>query len=335
MAVTDQFITAREKARAMIKQNRPELARKYVVKMLNIALQSYQSANTVEEKSKTEDLINCWIEVADDLWLHGITENVLERFGLSAHAAEDMPTTVTPSPRVPFRGESKEKESDAPRTVSSCGDNMKTQGQGWCADIFEINKTAVVEILIQTTFYTSSGTGFVISMNGYLLTNAHVVCKPDSGGYYSNIWMKLSGETEGCPLKVVESDKEADIALCKFDPNAIRGLTCVKCIKDYTTLRQGADCLVIGNAFGQGLAPFSGVIRFTENDEGDLVYTAPSNPGDSGGPVINRYGEVIGINKSTTVTFDGRVAHDYANATPMPVIDQWLEKWTKKHGITL
>ena len=109
----------------------------------------------------------------------------------------------------------------------------------------------------------------------------------------------------------------------------------VKRIADYSALKQGADCLVIGNAFGMGLAPFSGVVRFTKDSDGNLVYTAPSNPGDSGGPVFNRMGECIGINKSRTVQVNSRDADGYANATPMDTINALLDKWTSCNNIKL
>ena len=66
-----------------------------------------------------------------------------------------------------------------------------------------------------------------------------------------------------------------------------------------------------------------------------MVYTAPSNPGDSGGPVFNRIGECIGINKSRTVAVNGTAAEAYANATPMDKIDELLKKWTDANYIEL
>ena len=91
----------------------------------------------------------------------------------------------------------------------------------------------------------------------------------------------------------------------------------------------------IGNAFGMGLAPFTGMVRFTKNNNGNLVYTVPSSPGDSGGSVFDRFGECIGINKSKTVTVNGTAAETYANANPMDKIDELLKKWLSKNDIKL
>ena len=136
-------------------------------------------------------------------------------------------------------------------------------------------------------------------------------------------------------ISVRFSDKKTDVALCRFDTSEVQGFSSVKRIADYAQLKQGADCLVIGNAFGMGLAPFTGIVRFTKNNSGNLVYTAPSNPGDSGGPVFNRIGECIGINKSKTVAVNGTAADGYTNATPMDEIEQLLQKWTGNNGIEL
>lgn len=141
--------------------------------------------------------------------------------------------------------------------------------------------------------------------------------------------MKSSVDNKSYKLEVLFSDEDSDVALCRFYPERNSQLVAVKRIADYSKVKQGADCIVIGNAFGMGIAPFTGVIRFVKDAEGDLVYTAPSNPGDSGGPVFNRKGECIGINKSKTKSFNGKEAEGYANATPMSTIDLLLKKWIK------
>lgn len=335
----DKIATYYCNARELIKQKNPKAARSYVVAILNEALEQYHSASSIMTKVKTAAFMEKWIAVSRDLYDKGITDYVLECFGLAGAAKPAQKPKSAPK-REPVKVKPKDKVQPAPQKPSDSEIDMEglldeaSAVQGWCAKVFETNKTAVVEIAATADEYRSNGTGFIISPKGYLLTNDHVVFDEGNGVYFSKVSMSFAGEKKKHKLEVLFSDRRSDVALCRFDPAEI-SFTCVKRIADYSTVKQGADCLVIGNAFGMGLAPFTGIVRFTQNDEGDLVYTAPSNPGDSGGPVFNRIGECIGINKSKTVTVNGESADSYANATPMDKIDALLKKWTGENNIEL
>lgn len=220
-------------------------------------------------------------------------------------------------------------------TYNSQAPDTSTETQGWCAEIFDANKSAVVRITALAKPRKINGTGFIISDKGYLLTNAHIVFDKQNDCYYPKISMSFVGEQKSYDLKVLFSDREADVALCRFDPNETASFTCVKRISDYSKLKQGADCVAIGNGFGMGLAPISGTVRFTKSREGNLVYTVPSNPGDSGAPVFNRNGECIGINKSRIVTVNGEEADGFANATPMDTIEKLLREWVDKNNFAI
>lgn len=338
MLTKNQIATYYSNARELVKQGNPKAARAYVLLLLNAAVETRQSATTILIKAKTEAFLDKWIAVSRDLYDKGITDYVLECFGLSFRAEKKMPGEKAKQPE-----KVKTSPKEEPVVEDSSADYIDIAGlinetaktQGWCAEVFEKNKDAVVEISVSAASKEASGTGFIISDNGYLLTNDHVVYDENNGAYYPKIKMTKFGDKKSHKIEVLFSDKTADIALCKFDPGAVSGFTCVKRIADYSSLMQGADCLVVGNAFGMGLAPFTGVIRFTKNHEGNLVYTAPSNPGDSGGPVFNRLGECIGINKSKTVAVNGATAEAYANATTMDKINELLTKWTKHNDIKL
>ncbi len=169
--------------------------------------------------------------------------------------------------------------------------------------------------------------------------NAHVVVNAERDALCANLSFSFVNDTTKHKMHVIEFSKEWDIALCRSEEGLGDPITVIPRIKDYSQLEQGADVVVIGNAFSMGLAPFSGIVKFTHDEEGNLVYTAPSNPGDSGGPVFNGQGECVGINKSITaaVNCGGSpvMAQGLTNATPMDRIDEMLEKWCKKHDITL
>lgn len=340
----DQIATYYSNARELVKQGNPKAARAYVLLLLNAALETHKSAKTILIKAKTEVFLTRWISVSRELYDKGITDYVLECFGLPFSADKNLTEAKSDQRKSPSVKAEREVE---PVNEKKSGDSVSgeidisglidetAKTQGWCAEVFEKNKSAVVEISVLASSSETSGTGFIISENGYLLTNDHVVFDKNNGVYHQKIKMIKFGDKKGYRIEVLFSDKNADLALCKFNPEEVGEFSCVKMISEYSSLMQGADCLVIGNAFNMGLAPFTGVVRFTKSREGNLVYTAPSNPGDSGGPVFNRLGECIGINKSRTVAVNGAAAEAYANATPMDKIVELLTKWCNNNGIIL
>lgn len=356
--ITSYYVNAREQ----IKLNNPLLARKYVLMILNAACKTYYSPDVgIKMKVKTAAFMDKWLAVSRDLYGYGVTEYVAECFGLA-----DMTKKADP---LPAGGRAPEERS-ADKNVSAEGEDallpdiegllpeptpeisaQTPSGSGgidiskviedagahsdWGSEVFESNKSAVVEISVVGAARIFNGTGFIISDKGYVLTNDHVVFDESNGVYHKKLKMSLAGEKKMHKLEVIISDKKSDVALCTFDAGEVENFSSVKCVKDYSKVKQGAECLVIGNAFGMGLAPCIGYIRFAKNDNGNLVYTVPTNPGDSGGPVFNRAGECIGINKSKTVAVNNVAADGYANATPMDTVMQLLEKWTKLNQITL
>jgi serine protease Do len=172
-----------------------------------------------------------------------------------------------------------------------------------------------------------NGTGFIISANGYILTNEHVASKTQGrNAYYS-----MAKTDNMHKLEIITSSKKLDVSLCRFNPSDVPGFTVVKRVKDYTKVQPGVQIVIIGNGLSMGLAPMMGNIKFASDPStGDLIHSAPTNQGDSGSPVFNSAGECIGIHKSRTAT--GR---NVSNATPMNEIDRLLNKWTKEHEIVL
>ncbi len=336
MVDKDRVATYYLNAREFVKQNNPKAARAYVLAILNCALETYQNATKILIKVKTQAFLDTWIAVSRELYDKGVTDFVLKCFGLPVKQKQQLPATerVTPKhtkplPRQKNFGEMPTEEIDITGLIE---ESAKTQG--WCAEQFDNCKSAVVEITASDSQQNSNGTGFIISSKGYLLTNDHIVYDEETHRYFPKIKM-FCVEGKTVKLDVLFSDKKSDVALCCFDPKEAGEFAVIKRIPDYSKVLQGADCLVIGNAFGMGLAPFTGVVRFTKDNDGNLVYTAPSNPGDSGGPVLNRQGECIGINKSKTLTVNNVSADGYVNATPMDKIEELLYKWCDVNGIVL
>lgn len=340
MVDKDKIVTYYSNARELVKQNNPQAARKYVLVILNYALETYENASKILIKAQTAAFLDKWIAVSRELYDKGVTDFVLKCFDLPTRQERQLPKVQKPAKPQPKNPNAQNETPSEPILASGeidisglIDDAAKTQG--WCAEVFDKNKSAVVEISVSNAESSATGTGFIISKNGYLLTNDHVVYDDESQAYYPKAKMSFAGNKKSYKINILFSDKKADIALCGFNPEEIGEFSVIKRISDYSQVLQGADCLVIGNAFGLGLAPFTGVVRFTKNDSGNLVYTAPSNPGDSGGPVLNRQGECIGINKSKTLAVNNVSADGYANATPMDKIDELLKKWCDSNGIEL
>lgn len=139
---------------------------------------------------------------------------------------------------------------------------------------------------------TSLGCGFVLSDDGYIVTNNHVVEKA------TEIKVKLLNEDE-YEAKVVGKDKQTDLALIKIKPK--KPLAAVK-LGNSSSLKVGEWVVAIGNPFGLSNSVTKGIVSamgrsLHTGPYDDFIQTDASiNPGNSGGPLINLDGEVVGVN---------------------------------------
>lgn len=148
----------------------------------------------------------------------------------------------------------------------------------------------------------SLGSGFILSADGYILTNEHVV----SGA--EQIKVRLTDQRV-FPGKVVGVDPETDVAVIKID--AKESLP-VAALGDSDRLKVGQWALAIGNPFGLDSTLTVGVISATgrtdvgiEDYENFVQTDASINPGNSGGPLLNIYGEVVGVNTAIVASGQG------------------------------
>lgn len=138
----------------------------------------------------------------------------------------------------------------------------------------------------------SLGSGFIISDDGYIFTNNHVVENTDK------ILVKISDGKE-YEAKIIGTDSKTDIALIKIKPE--NGLPTVE-IGDSDSLRVGEWVIAIGNPFGLEQTVTAGIVSAKGRVIGAGAYDnfiqtdASINPGNSGGPLFNMQGKVIGIN---------------------------------------
>ncbi len=133
------------------------------------------------------------------------------------------------------------------------------------------------------------GSGFILTPDGYVMTNAHVV----EGA--QEVLVTLTDKRE-FKAKIVGSDKRTDVAVVKIDAT---GLPAVK-VGDMNRLRVGEWVMAIGSPFGLENTVTAGIVSAKQRDTGDYLPFIQTdvaiNPGNSGGPLINMRGEVVGIN---------------------------------------
>ena len=142
------------------------------------------------------------------------------------------------------------------------------------------------------------GSGFILSADGYVLTNAHVVEGAD------DITVTLTDKRE-FKGKVIGADRRTDVALVKIEA---AGLPTVK-VGDPNRLRVGEWVLAIGSPFGLENTVTAGIVSAKARDTGEFLPFIQTdvavNPGNSGGPLINMRGEVVGINSQIFTTSGG------------------------------
>jgi serine protease Do len=136
-----------------------------------------------------------------------------------------------------------------------------------------------------------AGSGFIVSPDGYILTNTHVVANADE------VTVRLTDRRE-YPAKVIGADERTDVAVIKINA---ANLPIVK-LGDPTRIKPGQWVLAIGSPFGFENSATAGIISATsrsvpgENYVPFIQTDVAVNPGNSGGPLFNMSGEVIGIN---------------------------------------
>jgi serine protease Do len=154
----------------------------------------------------------------------------------------------------------------------------------------------------------SLGSGFIISADGYVLTNNHVVDGADE------ITIKLSDRRE-LDAKVIGTDKESDVALLKVNATNLPTVP----LGDSSKLKPGQWVVAIGSPFGLDHSITQGIISYVGRNNGaDQQYVpfiqtdVPINRGNSGGPLFNLDGQVVGINSQIFSNTGGYMGVSFA-----------------------
>jgi Trypsin-like serine proteases, typically periplasmic, contain C-terminal PDZ domain len=214
-------------------------------------------------------------------------------------------------------------------------------------EIYQKNVGSVVEIQAsfantydilgqQTGGGQALGTGFVVSKDGYILTNAHVVS--EGGQAVKTVIVVFHGSGSQGPTvegTVVSADESTDVALIKVDPSQTPRLVRIH-FGDSSKVTVGERVVAIGNPLGLDSSLSLGVVSATNRDlpspNGDVITggiqtDAAINPGNSGGPLIDATGHVIGINFQINTQSGGNEGIGFAVPinTAMRVIKQMMK----------
>ena len=166
------------------------------------------------------------------------------------------------------------------------------------------------------------GSGFIISSDGYIITNNHVVAKSNG------IFVTLTSGKE-YPAKIIGTDPRTDVALIKIEANNLPALP----IGDSNRLKKGQWVLAIGSPFGLDSTVTSGIVSAINRETGDYLPFIQTdvavNPGNSGGPLIDLAGQVVGVNSQIVSQSGGFMGISLAIPIDeaMRVVDQ-----LKAHG---
>lgn len=178
---------------------------------------------------------------------------------------------------------------------------------------------------------SSLGAGFVIDPSGLIVTNHHVIEGAD------NIYVNF---TDGSKLKVIEilgHDPETDLALLQVKPDEpLKAVT----FGDSSVLRVGDWVMAIGNPFGLGGTLTVGVVSATKRDinagpyDNFIQTDAAINRGNSGGPLFNMEGEVVGVNTAIISPTGGSIGIGFAlpSNTALRVLDQLKQYGKTRRG---
>ncbi len=156
-----------------------------------------------------------------------------------------------------------------------------------------------------TSTASASGSGIIISEDGYILTNNHVVATSSSSTYYdisdaTSIKVTLYGDSNQYDATIVGKDSQTDLAVLKIDKN---GLTAAE-FADSNSIKVGEFTMAVGNPLNLGTTITCGVVsainREVSDEDGNsftcIQTDAAINSGNSGGALVNSQGQVIGIN---------------------------------------
>ena len=264
--------------------------------------QSYQPQPPKKKKGTTAKIVALILVVAVLGSVGGalLTNAISSIYGKYEDPAEE------PKPQVAEKVEEPAFERDVHKLPDSLGTNDAGKSLS-LTQVYEMTVNSVVGINTEITtnafgqeaVAASSGSGFILSEDGYIITNAHVVADA------SSIEVVLFNE-DSFEAKLVGADSSFDVAVLKIEAKGLPAVT----VGDSDALKVGEDVVAIGNPLGELtftmtngiLSAIDREINIDGNPQNMLQTNAAINSGNSGGPLFDMDGNVIGV---TTAKYSG------------------------------
>jgi len=209
---------------------------------------------------------------------------------------------------------------------SSAAENRLVKDDGTAKQVYDGAKDAVAFIAAASAEGQGTGSGFVVSADGLIVTNQHVV----DGA--AEVAVKIGTDGEQLPAEIVGVDASQDLALLDVDADGLPALE----LGDADGVEVGDATYAIGNPYGLDHTLTTGVVSALDRDlqapngatiAGGIQTDAALNPGNSGGPLLDGGGEVIGVNAQIATGGSGQNGNvGIGFAIPADTVEQFVER---------
>ena len=227
-----------------------------------------------------------------------------------------------------------ERESPEVKTIKVTDSKQMTLAEVYAANVdsvVSINTTITQNVFGQYVENAAAGSGFIITTDGYIVTNYHVI--EDANTVKVTLY-----NGEDYDAKIIGGDADYDIAVIKIEAEGLKRVT----IGDSSQLQIGEQIAAVGNPLGELTFSMSeGIVSCVDravNVEGTpfnmIQVTAAINPGNSGGPLFNTYGEVVGIVSAKRTSYASTAVEGLGFAIPINDVRDMVEDIMENGRVT-
>lgn len=228
------------------------------------------------------------------------------------------------------------KEELIPAVKKQSIPEMKNADSG--VDVFDKNINGILEIMAAGKNSAWAGSGYLISQKGFAITNAHVAADED-GQPCRKMVVRICNQEIPTTVVALADDKGGrgdgvDLAIIKLSKMPSEAISLV--FEDFSNVRNGEKVFVIGNSLGDGTCITSGIVsdkRRTLSGKELLMTDCAINGGNSGGPIFNEKGLVIGTICSSRIKADGSDTKGMNYAVPADIVRQFIDQVQRRLGI--